>query len=412
MEKRRVVITGLGMVSPLGLTAAESWAAAREGRCGIGPITQFDPSALPCTLAAEVKDFDPSGVLDRREVRKVARFAQFALAAAAEALADSGLDVSAAPDRTGVILSSGIGGLSIIEQQHARGQEKGYDKVSPYFVPMAIVNMAAAQVAIRFGLKGMCNCPVTACAGGTNAVGDAFHRIRDGYETAMLCGGAESCISPLGIGGFASMKALSTSSDPSAASLPFDARRAGFVMGEGSGVLLLEELEQARARGAHIYAEVVGYGSNCDAYHFTAPAPGGAGAADCMRLALADGGVQPRQVDYINAHGTGTPLNDACETAAIHALFGPHAGELAVSSTKSMTGHLLGAAGGVEAVFTALALRDQFAPPTIHCTQPDPDCDLDYVPCTGREMEMEYALSNSLGFGGHNACLVLRRWEG
>lgn len=412
MEKRRVVITGLGMVSPLGLTAAESWAAAREGRCGIGPITQFDPSALPCTLAAEVKDFDPSGVLDRREVRKVARFAQFALAAAAEALADSGLDVSAAPDRTGVILSSGIGGLSIIEQQHARGQEKGYDKVSPYFVPMAIVNMAAAQVAIRFGLKGMCSCPVTACAGGTNAVGDAFHRIRDGYETAMLCGGAESCISPLGIGGFASMKALSTSSDPSAASLPFDARRAGFVMGEGSGVLLLEELEQARARGAHIYAEVVGYGSNCDAYHFTAPAPGGAGAADCMRLALADGGVQPRQVDYINAHGTGTPLNDACEAAAIHALFGPHAGELAVSSTKSMTGHLLGAAGGVEAVFTALALRDQFAPPTIHCTQPDPDCDLDYVPCTGREMEMEYALSNSLGFGGHNACLVLRRWEG
>ena len=412
MEKRRVVITGLGMVSPLGLTAAESWAAAREGRCGIGPITRFDPSALPCTLAAEVKDFDPSGVLDRREVRKVARFAQFALAAAAEALADSGLDVSAAPDRTGVILSSGIGGLSIIEQQHARGQEKGYDKVSPYFVPMVIVNMAAAQVAIRFGLKGMCSCPVTACAGGTNAVGDAFHRIRDGYETAMLCGGAESCISPLGIGGFASMKALSTSSDPSAASLPFDARRAGFVMGEGSGVLLLEELEQARARGAHIYAEVVGYGSNCDAYHFTAPAPGGAGAADCMRLALADGGVQPRQVDYINAHGTGTPLNDACETAAIHALFGPHAGELAVSSTKSMTGHLLGAAGGVEAVFTALALRDQFAPPTIHCTQPDPDCDLDYVPCTGREMEMEYALSNSLGFGGHNACLVLRRWEG
>lgn len=412
MEKRRVVITGLGMVSPLGLTAAESWAAAREGRCGIGPITRFDPSALPCTLAAEVKDFDPSGVLDRREVRKVARFAQFALAAAAEALADSGLDVSAAPDRTGAILSSGIGGLSIIEQQHARGQEKGYDKVSPYFVPMAIVNMAAAQVAIRFGLKGMCSCPVTACAGGTNAVGDAFHRIRDGYETAMLCGGAESCISPLGIGGFASMKALSTSSDPSAASLPFDARRAGFVMGEGSGVLLLEELEQARARGAHIYAEVVGYGSNCDAYHFTAPAPGGAGAADCMRLALADGGVQPRQVDYINAHGTGTPLNDACETAAIHALFGPHAGELAVSSTKSMTGHLLGAAGGVEAVFTALALRDQFAPPTIHCTQPDPDCDLDYVPCTGREMEMEYALSNSLGFGGHNACLVLRRWEG
>lgn len=412
MEKRRVVITGLGMVSPLGLTAAESWAAAREGRCGIGPITQFDASALPCTLAAEVKDFDPSTAIDRREARKVARFAQFALAAAAEALADSGLDISAAPEQTGVILSSGIGGLPIIEQQHARGQEKGFDKVSPYFVPMAIVNMAAAQVAIRFGLKGQCSCPVTACAGGTNAVGDAFHRIRDGYERAMLCGGAESCISPLGMGGFASMKALSTSSDPNAASLPFDARRAGFVMGEGAGVLLLEDLEQAQARGAHIYAEVVGYGSNCDAYHFTAPAPGGAGAADCMRLALADGGVQPQQVDYINAHGTGTPLNDTCETAAIHSVFGPHAGELAVSSTKSMTGHLLGAAGGVEAVFTALALRDQFAPPTIHSVQPDPDCDLDYVPNTGREMKMEYALSNSLGFGGHNACLALRRWEG
>lgn len=412
MEKRRVVITGLGMVSPLGLTAAESWAAAREGRCGIGPITQFDASALPCTLAAEVKDFDPSTAIDRREARKVARFAQFALAAAAEALADSGLDVSAAPEQTGVILSSGIGGLPIIEQQHARGQEKGFDKVSPYFVPMAIVNMAAAQVAIRFGLKGQCSCPVTACAGGTNAVGDAFHRIRDGYERAMLCGGAESCISPLGMGGFASMKALSASSDPNAASLPFDARRTGFVMGEGAGVLLLEDLEQAQARGAHIYAEVVGYGSNCDAYHFTAPAPGGAGAADCMRLALADGGVQPQQVDYINAHGTGTPLNDICETAAIHSVFGPHAGELAVSSTKSMTGHLLGAAGGVEAVFTALALRDQFAPPTIHSAQPDPDCDLDYVPNTGREMKMEYALSNSLGFGGHNACLALRRWEG
>ena len=252
MEKRRVVITGLGMVSPLGLTAAESWAAAREGRCGIGPITQFDASALPCTLAAEVKDFDPSTAIDRREARKVARFAQFALAAAAEALADSGLDVSAAPEQTGVILSSGIGGLPIIEQQHARGQEKGFDKVSPYFVPMAIVNMAAAQVAIRFGLKGQCSCPVTACAGGTNAVGDAFHRIRDGYERAMLCGGAESCISPLGMGGFASMKALSASSDPNAASLPFDARRTGFVMGEGAGVLLLEDLEQAQARGAYL----------------------------------------------------------------------------------------------------------------------------------------------------------------
>ena len=277
---------------------------------------------------------------------------------------------------------------------------------------MAIANMAAAQVAIRFGLKGMCTCPVTACAGGTNAVGDAFHRIRDGYEPVMVCGGAESCISPLGIGGFTSMKALSTATDPDAASLPFDARRGGFVMGEGSGVLVLEELEHARARGAHIYAEVVGYGANCDAYHFTAPAPGGAGAIDCMKLTLVDADIAPEQVDHINAHGTGTHMNDACETAAIHAVFGAHAKEMTVVSTKSMTGHLLGGAGGIEAVFTALALRDQFAPPTIHYAQPDPECDLDYVPNTGRQQEMQYALSNSLGFGGHNACIALRRWEG
>lgn len=254
-----------------------------------------------------------------------------------------------------------------------------------------IANMAAAQVAIHFGLKGMCTCPVTACAGGTNAVGDAFHRIRDGYETAMVCGGAESCISPLGIGGFTSMKALSTATDPDAASLPFDARRGGFVMGEGSGVLVLEELEHARARGAHIYAEVVGYGANCDAYHFTAPAPGGTGAIDCMKLTLADAGIAPEQVDHINAHGTGTHMNDACETATIHAVFGEHAKQLTVVSTKSMTGHLLGGAGGIEAVFTALALRDQFAPPTIHYEQPDPECDLDYVPNAGRAQAMTYA---------------------
>ena len=335
-----------------------------------------------------------------------------ALGAAAEAIQDSGIDCEAEAENIGVIVSSGIGGLPTIEEQHSRGEEKGMEKVSPYFVPMAIANMAAAQIAIRFGLKGMCTCPVTACAGGTNAVGDAFHRIRDGYEPVMVCGGAESCISPLGIGGFTSMKALSTATDPDAASLPFDARRGGFVMGEGSGVLVLEELEHARARGAHIYAEVVGYGANCDAYHFTAPAPGGAGAIDCMKLTLVDADIAPEQVDHINAHGTGTHMNDACETAAIHAVFGAHAKEMTVVSTKSMTGHLLGGAGGIEAVFTALALRDQFAPPTIHYAQPDPECDLDYVPNTGRQQEMQYALSNSLGFGGHNACIALRRWEG
>ena len=412
MEKRRVVVTGLGTVNPLGNTVAESWAAAKAGQCGIAPITQFDTAGFKCKLAAEVKGFDPEAIVDKKELRKMARFTLLALAAANEAIQDSGLDTEANAKTTGVILSSGIGGLPTIEEQHTRGEEKGMEKVSPYFVPMSIANMAAAQVAIRFGLKGMCTCPVTACAGGTNAVGDAFHRIRDGYEDAMVCGGAESCISPLGIGGFTSMKALSTATDPDAASLPFDARRGGFVMGEGSGVLVLEELEHARARGAHIYAEVVGYGANCDAYHFTAPAPGGAGAIDCMKQTLADAGIAPEQVDHINAHGTGTHMNDSCETAAIHAVFGEHAKELTVVSTKSMTGHLLGGAGGVEAVFTALALRDQFAPPTIHYAQPDPECDLDYVPNVGRAQNMTYALSNSLGFGGHNACIALRRWEG
>ena len=412
-KKRRVVITGLGTVNPTGNTVAESWAAVKAGRCAVGPITAFDTTDFKVKLAAEVKDFDPAERIDRREARKMARFTQFAVAAADEAVRDSGLALEEIDHtRFGVILSSGIGGLPTIEEQHSRGLEKGMEKVSPYFVPMAIANMAAAQIAIRFGLKGMCTCPVTACAGGTNAVGDAFHRIRDGYEPIMVCGGAESCISPLGIGGFTSMKALSTSTDPDAASLPFDARRGGFVMGEGSGVLVLEELEHAKARGAHIYAEVVGYGANCDAYHFTAPAPGGAGAIGCMKLTLKDGGIAPEQIDHINAHGTGTHMNDSCETAAIHAVFGDHAKDIAVVSTKSMTGHLLGGAGGIEAVFTALALRDQFAPPTIHYEQPDPECDLDYVPNVGREMKMEYALSNSLGFGGHNACLAFKKWEG
>ena len=412
MEKRRVVITGLGTVNPLGNNTADSWAAAKAGKCGIGPITQFDTTDFKCKLAGEVKGFDPETIVDKKEARKMARFTVLALAAAAEAVADSGLDTEAEAKQIGVILSSGIGGLPTIEEQHTRGEEKGMEKVSPYFVPMSIANMAAAQVAIRFGLKGMCTCPVTACAGGTNAVGDAFHRIRDGYETAMVCGGAESCISPLGIGGFTSMKALSTATDPDAASLPFDARRGGFVMGEGSGVLLLEELETAKERGAKIYAEVVGYGANCDAYHFTAPAPGGAGGASCMRLALADGGVEPEQIGYINAHGTSTHLNDSCETAAIKSVFGSHAYKLAVSSTKSMTGHLLGGAGGVEGVFTVLALHDAFLPATVNLQEPDPELDLDYIPNQGRALQVDYAMSDSLGFGGHNACVVFKRWEG
>ncbi len=413
MEHRRVAVTGLGTVNPIGNTAPDAWQAAREGKCGIAPITAFDTTNFKTKLAGEVKDFDPTTVIDKREVKKMARFTQFAIAAAVEAIADSGLAVAEEDAANiGVIVSSGIGSLPTIEAEHARGMQRGFEKVSPYFVPMSIANMAAAQIAIRFGLKGICTCPVTACAGGTNAVGDAFHRIRDGYEEIMVCGGAESCVSELGIGGFASMKALTHATDPNRASIPFDAERSGFVLGEGSGILVLEELEHAKARGAHIYAEVVGYGSNCDAYHFTAPAPGGAGGAACMTLALKDAGVQPDQVDYINAHGTSTSMNDSCETAAIHTAFGEWATKLAVSSTKSMTGHLLGGAGGVEAVFTALALHDDFIPATINYRTPDPECDLDYVPNTGRSAKLRYAMSNSLGFGGHNACLLMKKWEG
>ena len=413
MEKRRVVITGLGTVNPTGNTVAESWAAVRRGECGVGPITHYDTTNSKVKLAAEVKNFDPAERIDKREARKMARFTQFAVAAAAEAMADAGIDMEQTDaNRFATIISSGIGGLPTIEEEHAKGEVKGFDKVSPFFVPMSIANIAAGQVAIRFGLKGMCTSPVTACAGGTNAIGDAFHRIRDGYEDMAICGGTESCISPLGVGGFTSMKALNTTEDPARASIPFDAERGGFVIGEGAGMLVLEELGHAQARGAKIYAEVVGYGATCDAHHITAPAPNGEGGARSMALAIADAGIQPSDIGYINAHGTGTHLNDSGETAAIKAVFGEHAYKLHVSSTKSMTGHLLGGAGGVEGVFTALALYDGYLPATVGLKVPDPECDLDYLPNQGLEEQVEYALSDSLGFGGHNACVVFKRWEG
>ncbi len=413
MERRRVVITGLGAVTPLGLTAPESWRAVREGVCGIGPITQFDPAGMKVSLAAEVRGFDPEDYMPKPEAKRMGRFTQFAVASAKEALADAGFSPEAADlDRCGVIVSSGIGGLGITEEEHDRGLARGWDRVSPFFIPSGICNMAAGQVAIAAGFRGMCACPVAACTGGTNAVGDAFHYIRDGYAEAMLCGGTESAVTPLAVGGFTSMRALTQTEDPSRASIPFDKERSGFVLGEGAAVLLLEELEHARRRGAKIYAEMMGYGATCDAYHMTAPRPDGSGGAKAMALALADGGVRPEEVGYINAHGTSTHLNDAIETAAVKAVFGDHARRLAVSSTKSMTGHMLGAAGAVEAMFTALALRDAFLPATIHYRTPDEECDLDIVPNQGRAAAVEYALSNSLGFGGHNGSVLLKRWEG
>ena len=412
MDRRRVVITGLGAVTPVGLTAAESWQAVRSGVCGIGPITQFDASSQKVALAAEVKGFDADALLGKQEAKRMGRFTQFAMVSAREALANSGLNTETEDlDRCGVIVSSGIGGLSITEAEHDRGLARGWDRVSPFYIPTAICNMAAGQIAIDTGFRGMCTCPVTACAGGTNAVGDAFHYIRDGYADVMLCGGTEAAVTPLAIGGFTSMKALSQATDPNRASIPFDAERSGFVLGEGAAILVLEELQHALDRGAHIYAEFVGYGATCDAYHMTAPRPDGSGGAKAMAMAIADAGITPDQVDYINAHGTSTHLNDAGETAAVKTVFGDHARKLAMSSTKSMTGHMLGAAGAVEAMFTALSLRDGYMPATIHYSVPDPECDLDVVPNEGREAQLRYALSNSLGFGGHNGSILLKKWE-
>ena len=409
MEKRRVVVTGLGTVNPTGNTVEESWKGIREGKVGIGEITAFDSSAFSVHLAGEVKEFHPETVFDKRELKHMARFTQFAMIAAEEAMLDSGISGTLPPEEMGVIVSSGIGGLKTIEEEHTKGEQKGFERVSPFFIPMSISNMAAGEIAIRHKLKGLCICPVTACAGGSNAVGDAFHRIRDGYETAMLCGGTEAAISELGIGGFATMKALSPATEVSRASIPFDKERSGFVMGEGAGILILEEREHALKRGAKIYAEIVGYGANCDAYHITSPAPGGEGAAACMELALKDAGVTAAEIDYINAHGTSTHLNDLGETAAVKTVFKDRAYSVPISSTKSMTGHLLGAAGAVEAIFSVLALRDGFIPGTMNYQVKDEELDLDYVLNKGREKELRYTMSNSLGFGGHNACLVFKK---
>ena len=412
MDKRRVVITGMGAVTPLGLTLEESWSAVKADTCGIGPITQYDTTNQKVKLAGEVRGFNPEQYIDKREVRKTDRFVQFALASAAQAMEHSGLMMeNENSQRCGVVVASGIGGFSTVQNECLKGNEKGYDRVSPYFIPMAISNMAAGNIAIRFGFHGMCTCPVTACASGTNAVGDAFRQIRDGYADVILAGGSEATITSLAVGGFTSLHALHTGSDPKRASIPFDKERSGFVMGEGAAALVLEEYEHAKARGANILAEVVGYGCTCDAHHITAPLPDGSGAAGAMTQALADAGVNAASVDYINAHGTSTAMNDAGETAAVKLAFGEHAKELAISSTKSMTGHLLGASGAVEAAFTAMALHDGFIPATLGYQVPDEACDLDVVPNHGREASIRYAMSNSLGFGGHNASSLLKKWE-
>ena len=409
---RRVVITGMGTINPIGNNLDETWENIKKGVCGVDFIKQIDTTDFKVKIGAEVKDYEPEKFLDRKEVRRLDKYTQFAIIAFREAVKESGLNMEEEdPYRCGTIISSGIGGLKTIEAEHVKGQARGFDKISPYFIPMSIANIAAGEIAIASGFKGVCESIVTACASGSNAVGEAFHYIRDDYADVMICGGSEACISNLGFGGFVAMKALNAGNDPARASIPFDAERGGFVMAEGSGILLIEELEHAKKRGAKIYAEIVGYGATCDAHHITAPDPTGMGAANCMIKAVKDAGIEPEQVDYINAHGTSTRLNDAGETKAIKIAFGDHANKLMVSTTKSMTCNLLGGSGALEAIICAKALQDSYVPATINYKVPDPECDLDIVPNEGRNVDIKYAASNSLGFGGHNACLVLKKWE-
>jgi len=408
---RRIVITGMGAVTPIGNTVKETFTSMKQKICGIAPITHFDTNDRKVKVAGEIKNLDLEDYFPKKEIRRMDRFVAFALIAAREAMKDAGLDNNNDwnKERCGTIVATGVGGLGSIETEHTKGEIKGFDRVSPYFVPGGISNIAAARIAIEYGLTGMCSCVVTACAGGTNAVGDSFRMIRDGYADVMVCGGSESCITEFGIGGFTALKALSETEDPMRASIPFDKERNGFVMGEGAGILVLEELEHAKARGANIYGEIAGYGANCDAYHVTAPSPDGSGAARCMQLAMADAGITPEKIAYINAHGTSTPLNDSSETMAVKKAFGKHAHKLMMSSTKSMTGHLLGASGAIEAIITTLAVKEGYVPPTINYQVPDENCDLDIVANEGRSADITYAMSNSLGFGGHNASLVIQK---
>lgn len=409
---KRVAITGLGVISPVGNDVPTFWNALCSGTCGIGPITKFDATDYPVKLAAEVRDFDPKQYMEKLDILHSDVYTHFAMAAACQAVADSGIAGTLDAERVGVYIGSGIGGIATFMTEHSKLLNRGPRRVSPYFIPMMIPNMASSMIAIRYHFHGPAMPMVTACASGTNAIGEALRLIRHGYADAMVAGGAEATVNALAAAGFSNMQALSPSEDPNAASLPFDVRRAGFVMGEGAGVLVLEELEHAKQRGATIYAELTGYGSTCDAYHITSPDPSAAESARAIADAWRETGLDTDRV-YFNAHGTGTPMNDRIETLAIKKALGEdRARRITISSTKSMTGHMLGAAGGAEAVASVLALRDGIAPPTINLTQPDPDCDLDYTPLTAKHADFDVALSSSLGFGGHNACLAFRKWEG
>lgn len=412
MSKRRVVVTGLGTVCPVGNDVETMWENIKNGVCGIDEITHFDTTDFKVKLAGEIKNLNVEDYIDKKEAKRLDRFSQLAMIASKQAYEDARLNPEEIDaNRFGVILSSGIGGLETIENEKEKGLKKGYERVSPFFIPMAIGNLAAGNVAIMLGAKGACLDIVTACAAGTNSIGEAFKYVRDGYADIMLTGGAEASITPLGIGGFSSMKALSTATDKNRASIPFDAERNGFVMGEGAGALVLEEYEHAKKRGATIYAEIIGYGVSCDAFHMTAPDAEANGAAACFKMALNDAQISADDIDYINAHGTSTPLNDKLETLGVKKVFGEDT-KVMLSSTKGNTGHLLGAAGAVEAIITVKSLQDGFVPGTINYSQPDPECNLDIVPNQGRKQDIQYAMSNSLGFGGHNACIVLKKYAG
>ena len=411
--KNRVVITGLGAVTPIGIGKDEFWKGLLEGKNGIEKITRFDASEYGAQIAGEVKDFDPAAFIDKKEAKRMDRYAQFAVAAAKLAIEDSGIELEKENcDRIGTYIGAGIGGIETMHNQYEKLFAKGPSRISPFFIPMMIANLAAGHVAIQFGLHGPSECVVTACATGTNCIGDAFRVIQRGDADAMIAGGTEASISPAAVAGFAAMKALCMdhNDDPAHASRPFDKNRSGFVMGEGAGVVMLESLEHAKARGAHIYAEVVGYGANSDAYHMTSPAPHGTYQAKCMQLALDDAGMAAAEVDYVNAHGTSTHLNDEGESEAIKAVWGEAAKNVSVSSIKSMTGHLLGAAGGVEAIATALTVENDMMPPTMNYETPDEGLDLDYVPNKAKAKTVRAAMSNSFGFGGHNACLLLKKY--